>query len=369
MDLDHSSGITVGSGSGGGDIHFHSTVDGGRALTVNAGTGSVTFSAAVGGTTKLESLTVTGGQVDLNTVATTGAISITGTNIDLNAATYNSEDGDITFTGPVDLHTDVSIDSDQDADETDGNITFASTLDGAHNLILNSDTGNIEFKGNVGLTPETELTTITITKAHDVTVGDVTTGTSATMRVGTFTQHAGTGDTDFGLETLYADTVVVNTYNIFGGIIAVDATLNADNQIDVITDVETLKIKAKEAEIDGKIKGIPGQGGADQILITDRGSGPYRFGGYTILGTGAGTRTYAELSALPIPSVLAPRGSQILVSGFHDSYIPILRASVNDSITGPYWIGDYNAWSPLLIPQPGTEEYYEDASGVIRTTR
>ena len=88
-----------------GKITFHSTVNGARTLTLDADRGAVELKGAVGGTTKLTGLTVDGGQVDLGTVATTGAIDIGGTNIDLNGATYESDDGDITLSGPVDLHT------------------------------------------------------------------------------------------------------------------------------------------------------------------------------------------------------------------------------------------------------------------------
>ena len=77
---------------------------------------AVTLSGVVGGTTKLASLTIDGGQIDIDTVKTTGNIDIEGTNIDLNAATYESDDGDITFTGPVDLTVNTTVDSDKDDD-------------------------------------------------------------------------------------------------------------------------------------------------------------------------------------------------------------------------------------------------------------
>ena len=105
-----------------GDITFSSTVNGktvgGESLTLDAATGDVTLSGAAGGTKKLDDLTITGaavslkavtlgggltvtasGQVDLDAVTTVDGISVTGSNIDLNAANYRSDDGDITFTG------------------------------------------------------------------------------------------------------------------------------------------------------------------------------------------------------------------------------------------------------------------------------
>ena len=70
-------------------------IDGTQTLTLDASAGTVTITG-VAGTTPLTSLTVAAAsQVDLNNVFTTGLQSITGTNIDLNGTTYNSDDGDI----------------------------------------------------------------------------------------------------------------------------------------------------------------------------------------------------------------------------------------------------------------------------------
>ena len=143
-----------------GDITFTSTINGAKTLTLDAGSGAVDLQGAVGGTTKLTSLTVDGGQIDLKAVATTGNIDIEGTNIDLNGATYRSNDGDIKFTGPVDLIVNVRVDSDADNDNTDGDITFTSTVDGAKTLTLDADGGAVDLQGAVGGT--TKLTSLTV---------------------------------------------------------------------------------------------------------------------------------------------------------------------------------------------------------------
>ena len=132
-----------------GSITFTSTatVNGGYELTLDAHTDPVNLQGAVGGTTKLANLTVDGGQIDLDTVATTGAIDIEGTNIDLNAATYKSDDGNMIFRGPVDLHANVSMNSDEDDDGDDGLIRFTSTVNssgGARTLTLDASTGAVE---------------------------------------------------------------------------------------------------------------------------------------------------------------------------------------------------------------------------------
>ena len=143
-----------------GDITFSSTIDGGQTLTLDADGGAVALQGNVGGTTKLTSLTVDGGQVDLQSVQTTGAIDIEGTNIDLNGTVYETDGGNVTFTGPVDLAANVSVDSDKDGTGTDGRITFSSTIDGGQTLTLDADGGAVALQGNVGGT--TKLTSLTV---------------------------------------------------------------------------------------------------------------------------------------------------------------------------------------------------------------
>ncbi len=336
-----------------GDISFSTTINGGNSLTLDAGSGSVSLPSAVGGTTKLASLRVDGGQVDVSTVATTGFINIGGSNVDLNGATYYSDDGNVTFRGPVDLEVDVTIDSDTDDDGKDGSIRFASTLDGEYNLTLDADTGDIYFVGDVGAI--NKLTTITINKAGNITV-------AATMNVGSFTQTAGTGETDFGSNTINADdSVYVNTVNIRGKIVAQEATLIAQEAIIAVVEVDSLTVEAEIVDFSGTVDGIGGQGAADQIIVSNRGSGTYWFNGYTILGTGLGTRIHSELSSLPLPTIWTlSRYPVTPASGVYTSYIPILRASVNDAISSAYIPTVFEMPFPLLTPKPGTEGYYED---------
>ena len=534
--------VTVDSDSAGGAITFTSTVDGAHELTVNAGSGTVAFEGAVGGTTKLASLTVTGGQIDLYTVATTGDIDIEGsTGIALNGATYASDDGDITFGGAggvtisgssdstvslqaggdltintnitgrngahslifeadspglssndgngtlkiesgviitsnngditligagFDIDTSSSIDagtgdihvapsravamtisttanlslaeigrfttsgtiyigtattgptgtggagssisaisitvsedltisgsaslvldssgattlsadvSTHDGDitfkdavtlagnvtvksnvaigATGGDITFISMLDGAYNLMLNSGTGNIYFGGDVGSADK--LSAITVNNAHDVTVA-----VSTTMWVGSFTQTAGTGTTDFGLNTVNADTSVnVTTVNIRGKIVTQEARLTAQEDIISTVEVDSLTIEASNAYLFGTIDGVGGRAASDLIEINNRGSGTYTINGYIVLGTGLGTRTYVELSSLPLATITPAAGVFAWLT-------PMLRASVNDSISGPYIVTDSEASSPLLTPEHGAEDYYEDIPLLLKT--
>ncbi len=468
-----------------GNIKFTSTVDGPHALTLNAGSGSVELPAALGANEKLASVTVDGAQIDISSVAATGEVDIEGTNIDLNGATYTSDDDNVTFRGPVDLHTNVSVDSDADDDSTDGSITFTSTVDGRYALTLNAGAGNINFNDDVG--SGTQPTTITVTNANEVTV-------ATSIRADTFRQVSGTGTTDFGFDSLYADTLVdVSTVNILGKIVTrearltaeklLEATIQADTltaaaeniiadivakeagltagklleatvqadtltaaaeniiadivakeagltagklleatvqadtltamaenitgdyvakeasftagklleatiQADILTaaaqniiadivareadltaeelieatiQADALKVEAQNVSLTGEIGGLGGQAAADQTLIENRGPGSYKFNDFTILGTGLGTRTYSELSALPVPGVWRIQSYPATpAAGVYTSLIPMLRTSVNESISGPYIVDVYQLPFPLLIPNPDSENYYKD---------
>ncbi len=247
--------VTVNSDANGdgtaGAIEFTSTIDGGQALSLDADTGAITLAGAVGGTTAVTSLTVTGGAVALAAVTATGDIDVTGTGLTL-AGAYRSDDGNVTFTGPVTLAGAVTVNSDANADGTDGDIRFTSTIDGGYALSLDADTGTIHFEGDVGSTAK--LGAMTITKAHDVTVG-------TSMRVTSFQQLAGTGTSDFGFSTLYSDTFVnVSTKDIKGRIIAKDVTLKSSNHIGVTVEVDSLTIEAKSVDIKGTVGGEAGTG-------------------------------------------------------------------------------------------------------------
>ncbi len=160
-----------------GAIEFTSTIDGGQALTLDADTGAITLDGAVGvRTTEVTSLTVTGGAVSLVAVSATGAVAVTGTGITL-AGDVLSNDGNVTFTGPVTLRWDVRVDSDADDDNTDGAIEFTSTIDGGQALELDADTGAITLGGEVGGT--TPVASLTVTTSGAVVVLPAVSATGA----------------------------------------------------------------------------------------------------------------------------------------------------------------------------------------------
>ncbi|MDF1741763.1 MAG: Calx-beta domain-containing protein, partial [Verrucomicrobiales bacterium] len=131
------------------DVTFANTVNGAQALTVNStGSGVTTFTAEVGGTTALSSLTTNSdGSLAL-------AVDITAT-------------GDVSLNDVVTLGADVVIEG--------GNVTFGNTIDGAHALTVNSvGSGVTTFSGIVG--GGTALTSLTTNADGTVSVAaDVTT--------------------------------------------------------------------------------------------------------------------------------------------------------------------------------------------------
>src|SRR5207248_1036098 len=115
---------TVLSSTGGGDITFSSTVDGGYNLTVNT-SGITAFGGAVGGTTPLATLTTDAA----------GLMALNGGSV--------TTSGSQNYLDSVILGTDTTLNS-----MAGGNITFGSTINGAHSLTLNT-TGTTTFNGGI----------------------------------------------------------------------------------------------------------------------------------------------------------------------------------------------------------------------------
>ncbi len=334
----------------------------GTATTGPTGTGGAGSSISAISITVSEDLTISGsaslvldssGATTLSAKVSTDDGNITFADAVTLSADVSTDDGNITFADAVTLGADVTVASDTDGDGTGGDITFTSTVDGGQTLTLNTATGNIYFGGDVGSADK--LSAIAVGNAHDVTV-------ATTMWVGSFTQTAGTGTTNLGLNTVNADTSVdITTMNIRGKIVVgQDARLTAQEDIISILEVGSLTIEASNAYLFGTVDGVGGRAASDLVVINNRGPGTYTMNGFIILGTGLGTRTYVELSSLP----LAPVTPTV---GVFTSLIPMLRASVNDSISGPYIVTDFEKPFPLLTPEHGAEDYYEDIPLLLKT--
>jgi len=152
--------VTITTGSGAGNILFSDTINAdnaaanNRTLTITAGTGSVTFEGAIGNTQALADLDVTAGTVNLNHPT----------------VTVNDQGGNtVTFTGPVVLGANVTINTDGAADNSLEFNTAASTINAdnaaANNrtLTITAGTGSVTFEGAIGGAVNGSLEVITVT--------------------------------------------------------------------------------------------------------------------------------------------------------------------------------------------------------------
>ena len=179
--------ITTSLISNNNAISFTSTVDGAQGVTIDAGTSTVTFAAAVGGGTALKNLFVSGStviNVNTTTVTTTGEQRYNN-NVTLGAnATFTTTNSPVTFIGTV-----------------NGNV-------GGRNLTVAAGNGSIRFASTVGQTQALGVTTLTgeggIVFTGNVSTtagsafsatGDITLAANTTFSTGNFTV-IGTVDSD-----------------------------------------------------------------------------------------------------------------------------------------------------------------------------
>ena len=134
------------------NITFNKTVDSqsgeAKDLTLNSGTGNVSFNNSVGDTTALGNLSVNSSGITLfnNTVKAASLIT---------DATGSSQiNGNITTTGNQTYNDTVEIQNPVTLTTTNSNIAFDKTVDSqsgeANNLTINSGTGNVSFNDSVG---------------------------------------------------------------------------------------------------------------------------------------------------------------------------------------------------------------------------
>jgi hypothetical protein len=168
VSLTGTSTITTNNAS----LSFGSTLNGAQALTIAGGSGTTTFTGAVGGTTPLSSLSATAATVTQSSTAkTTGALSYTGSTAINVSGNVTTSGGVITMTGPVTASGSPTFDSTNAGGTAAGaNISFSSTLNGATALTFRAGTaGNVIFSGAVGGT--SAPTNLSFTSANQIQIG------------------------------------------------------------------------------------------------------------------------------------------------------------------------------------------------------
>jgi filamentous hemagglutinin family protein len=157
----------LSTNTGAGDITFSNTVNGAFDLTANAGTGVTSFNAAVGGSTPLNNVNISGNSVAVSAMNATGSQLFTG-NLSLNGDLTVSG-GPINLTGPVTLLANSTLTSGGGASD---NITIGGDVTGDFTLELVAGLGDLQF-ANV------DIDTLALTSGDDVTFGgNITTDTA-----------------------------------------------------------------------------------------------------------------------------------------------------------------------------------------------
>ncbi|MBE9231934.1 CHAT domain-containing protein, partial [Cuspidothrix issatschenkoi LEGE 03284] len=186
------------------DISFSSTIDGSSTdLTLNAGTGNLTFGNAVA----VKSLNTTAANINVpNNITTTGiqqftgAVTLTGNN----AKTFNSTNNDISFSSTLNgTNTDLTLNAGT------GNLTFGNTVAVKS---LNTTATNINVPNNITTTGTQQFTggvTLTGNNAKTFNSTNNNINFSSTLNGSTtdLTLNAGTGNLTFG------NTVAVKSLN------------------------------------------------------------------------------------------------------------------------------------------------------------
>lgn len=188
-------------------INFGGTVDGGQALTVNAGTAATTFTGAVGAATALTSLTTDAGGT---TAINGGSIRTTGAQLFNDAVTLGA---DTTLTGV--------------------GVTFGGTLNGARALTVNNS-GATVFGGIVG--GNAALTSITTDAPGTVVVNTtaVTTTGSQTYNEN-MTLGANVVFTGLGLSFDDIDGAHTLTANAGSGSVQVSGSIGGATPLTAVT--------------------------------------------------------------------------------------------------------------------------------------
>ncbi len=210
----------------GSTLSFSSTINGAKNLTLT-GSSTVTMTGALGGSTALTSLTVSGTTItQSSTVVTTGAIGYSGTSIRLNG-NLTTSGGTIGMTGPVTLLTGLTADTTSSA-PAGANLSFSSTVDGGFGFILKGGTGGVvTLSGALG--NGTQLSALTVSGASIIQTGAISVANAVSLN-GVISLGNNITSTNSSI-TLTGNVTRTNINNVTlssNGNIAFTGTINGD---------------------------------------------------------------------------------------------------------------------------------------------
>ncbi|MBS3904607.1 MAG: hypothetical protein KGZ39_04715 [Simkania sp.] len=255
---------TLNSGLGSGDITWARSIDGdgkaNRTLTASTGIGNAIFSGAIGATTSIEALSVTGNAIRIDNIGysragVTGATALTAANlITFTGTTYNG--GNQTYTGAIEFNLaagslttftssdshltfnngDIQLSSNTDIalHSSGGNISVENVHAGSSSLrtlTMDSGAGDITL-GTVGSSGNSEFASIILTGTNITLTGDVFSNAITFTPTGTIT--AGGNITTVNTDLTFPTTVILSGSNRFttgavGGDIIFSSILNGDS--------------------------------------------------------------------------------------------------------------------------------------------
>ena len=285
-------------------VTFSSTVDGAFALTVAAGSGTVSYNGTVGGITTLMSLSDTGsGKTNLN-----GNVTTTGTQM---------------YSGPVLLGANDTLST------TNSNVTFGSTVDGANSLTVAAGAGTVEYNGTVGGTAP-------LTSLND-------TGSGATDLNGNVTT---TGIQNYAGAVLLGanDTLTTSNSNVTFG-----STVNGAYALNVAVGTGTV-------EYNGAVGGI-----AALTSLNDAGSGTTDLNGNV---TTTGIQNYAGPVLLGANDTLSTTNSNVTFSSTVNGAYALTVAAGSGTVGYDGTVGGITALMSLSDAGSGTT----DLNGNVTTT-
>jgi filamentous hemagglutinin family protein len=198
------------------NIRFRENVTGmNQNLTVNAGSGNVTFDEAVG--TGTGAGTRLGNLIVNSTGDTTFGNSINAATITTNAGGTTFLDGNVTSNGVINFGNAVQLEDSVTVTSNNGNVTFDGnvTRDGiARNLTVSAGSGNVEFNGTVGNT--NRINNLIVNSTGDTTFNSTVNITSLTTNAGGNTFLGGNvtatgGEINFNDAVLLSNNVTIST--------------------------------------------------------------------------------------------------------------------------------------------------------------
>ncbi|HIK11540.1 MAG TPA: filamentous hemagglutinin N-terminal domain-containing protein [Oscillatoriaceae cyanobacterium M33_DOE_052] len=227
---------TVG-GASSGDITFSNTLNGltagANSLTLNAGTGNVSFGDAVGGIVKLGNLNITSADSIDTAAITATAIDFTansginiGGSLDTSATIGNG--GNVSLTGNITLNQTTTTINSWGASGS-GNVTLDGTVNGAaagaNSLTVNAGTGDVTFGAEVGnIVPLGDVTVnsdgLTVFNGAVNSNSLSKTGAGNTEVTGNVTTSGAAGQSYGGALSLIGDVSLIGDEIDFGGAVS-----------------------------------------------------------------------------------------------------------------------------------------------------